>query len=50
MKLASSFGRYDEEWYDGDWYAKGDVPCMMILDNVSKSLVQQSMVATRLEM
>jgi hypothetical protein len=31
MKFASSFGKYDEEWYEGDWYGNGDVPAMMIL-------------------
>lgn len=31
MKLASSFGRYDEEWKEGDWKVKGDVPVIMML-------------------
>jgi len=31
MKLASSFGKYDEEWKEGDWKVKGDVPVMMML-------------------
>lgn len=33
MKFASSFGRYDEEWYDGDRKPpeNGDVPCMTML-------------------
>jgi hypothetical protein len=31
MKLASSFGRYEEEWKEGDWKVNGEVPVMMIL-------------------
>ena len=31
MKFASNFGRYDDEWNDGEEYPKGDEPCMIIL-------------------
>jgi hypothetical protein len=33
MKFASSFGKYEEEWYEGDWYGKGEVPVMIILES-----------------
>lgn len=38
MKLASSFGKYDEEWKEGDWKVKGDVPVMMMLRKFSGSV------------
>jgi hypothetical protein len=31
MKFASSFGKYEEEWKEGDWNVNGEVPVMMIL-------------------
>jgi hypothetical protein len=34
MKFASSFGRYEEEWKDGDWNVNGEVPVMMISSRI----------------
>ena len=36
MKLASSLGRYEDEWYEGDWLLKaaGEVPAIMMLMGV----------------
>ena len=31
MKVASSFGIYEEEWKEGDLCGKGEVPCMITL-------------------
>jgi hypothetical protein len=31
MKFASSLGKYEEEWYEGDWYGNGEVPAIIIL-------------------
>jgi hypothetical protein len=31
MKFASSLGKYEDEWYEGDWYGKGEVPAIIIL-------------------
>jgi hypothetical protein len=35
MKFASSLGRYEEEWKEGDWKVNGDVPAIIILPFLS---------------
>jgi hypothetical protein len=35
MKFASNFGKYEEEWNEGDWKVNGEVPVMIILQDLS---------------
>ena len=50
MKLASIFGRYDEEWNDGDWWkANGEVPAIITLENSQWSPMERMPQASMLE-
>lgn len=47
MKLASSFGRYDDEWKEGDWNGKGEVPDIIMLLKVSHDILSGGKIVYR---